>query len=241
MQGRPGLLIVGLVAVLAARVSFAGSLSVSPTTVEIPRAGGMAVLYVTNHGVQPIMAQVEGFDWHQSQGVDRLEPSSTLQVSPPMARLEPGESQTVRILVEPVGTEAGERAFRLLVSELPDPSEDNPGKVHILLQFSVPVFVNTPSGAKARLAWNAKVAQGGLRLTAHNHGRARAKLAKLTLVTSSGKQLKDAQNALHYVLAGANRTWTFRSAGIAAGESLRIKGVDVQAGKPFETTVDVQP
>ncbi|MHB1271553.1 MAG: fimbrial biogenesis chaperone [Rhodanobacter sp.] len=227
--------------VLLPRAAPAGSLSVSPTTIEMPARGGVAVLYVVNHGAQPIMAQVEGFDWRQDNGRDRLDASQALQVSPPMARLGPGQTQAVRVLIEPVQANTGERTFRLLISELPDPSSDDGGKVHIFLQFSVPVFAGGPPSAKTQLSWDAILHKGDLRLTVRNDGRSRAKLTDLKLVTPSGKRMEIAPHSLTYILAGADKTWTLRSIGMGNGESFHIEGVNVQTGKILNSTVVAHP
>ena len=114
-------------------------LDVAPTTLDLQpdRAG---LFFVTNHGARPITVQIEAMDWRQQDtgGPGRLTPSTVLLTSPPMARIAPGGRQSVRVLAR--GPAQRERAFRLLVSQLPDAADDGDG-VHVLLQFSVPVFV----------------------------------------------------------------------------------------------------
>lgn len=227
--------------VLMPQAAAAGSLSVSPTTFEMPASGGVAVLYVVNHGARQIMVQVEGFDWRQDDGHDRLDASEALQVSPPMARLAPGQTQAVRVLIKPAGANGGERTFRLLISELPDASSDDGEKVHIFLQFSVPVFAGGAPSARTKLSWDATLDKDNLRLTARNAGHSRAKLTDLRLVTASGKRMEIAPHSLTYILAGADKTWSLRSSGVGDGESFHIEGVNVQTGQALNSTVVAHP
>src|SRR5882724_4909655 len=100
-------------AVVASGQAAADSLEVSPTRLSLDthRAG---VLNVVNRGDEPITAQVEAFDWRQEGGTDRLDPSQTLQVSPPIVRLAPGQKQIVRVRVTSNVESGSEQAFRLV-------------------------------------------------------------------------------------------------------------------------------
>jgi len=220
--------------VLLPQAAPAGSLSVSPTTIEMPASGGVAVLYVVNHDARQIMVQVEGFDWRQDNGHDRLDASQGLQISPPMARLAPGQTQAVRVLIKPAVANMGERAFRLLISELPDPSSDDSEKVHIFLQFSVPVFAGSAPSARAKLSWDATLDKGNLRLTARNDGHSRAKLTELRLVTPSGKRVEIAPHSLTYILAGANKTWSLHSIGEGDGQCSELKQLPAKSTGIFD-------
>jgi P pilus assembly chaperone PapD len=86
-----------------------------------------------------------------------------------------------------------ERAYRLLVSELPDAEAEGEG-VHVLLQFSVPVFVHHDPHAVPHLSWS--VRRG--RLVAANTG---AQTIKLDSVILDGTP----RPGLIYLLPGASR------------------------------------
>jgi fimbrial chaperone protein len=187
-------------------------MDVAPTTLDLaPGAAGL--LFVTNHGARAVTVQIEAMDWHQDQNRDVLSPSTNFFASPPMVRIEAGARQTVRVMA-PKSSSAGENAYRLLVSELPDPNQDSDG-VHVLLQFSVPVFVRHDPHLAPQIAWTA---QNG-RLLAVNQGVQAVKLAGLTLDGAASPQ-----NALVYLLPGAAHDFG------AIAQSVQIQARDGRSG-----------
>jgi P pilus assembly chaperone PapD len=96
------------------------------------------LFFVTNHGARAVTVQIEAVDWRQQDNRDVFAPSGELFASPPLVRIAAGARQSVRILARPAGD--GERSYRLLVTELSETELDTHG-IHVLLQFSVPVFV----------------------------------------------------------------------------------------------------
>ncbi len=211
----------------------AGSLEVAPTTIELAPGATKGVLYVTNRDTQPIVAQVEAFDWRG----DTLTRSDALMVSPPMARLMPGERQTVRLALPAAGG-ADERSYRLIVSELPDPQAKPSNGVRVLLRLSIPVFAEAGSGTRAALAWSARAAADGIVLTVRNDGARRAKLDALSLATPDGAKTKI--DGLAYVLAHDARSWTLK-AHAAPGAMLTVSGTDETAGAPLSAQVALVP
>ncbi len=235
MDGMAAMATIAAIAFAAPLGAHAGSLSVSPTTVELPAAGGTGVLYISNRGAQPAMVQVESYDWNQASGADRLEASRALQVSPPMAQLAPGQRQVVRLLVRPGGGSEVERAFRLVVSELPNPALQTVQGARVLLQFSVPVFAGTPRVLSRQLVWDASIASGSVLFAVRNDGNTRAKLVGLRIVTPKGRKQDIAPDSIVYVLPGASRQWKFAAPDIAAGDHLRIEGQDEHGGVAVST------
>lgn len=165
-------------------------LDVAPTTLEL-KPGAAGLFFITNHGARDVTVQIEAADWRQENGRDVTAPSQELLASPPLAHIAPGARQSVRVMARPAG--AGERAYRLLVSELPDAEAGGDG-VHVLLQFSVPVFVRHDPRLAPHLSWSAR--EG--RLVAANAG---AQTVKLDGVTIDGAR----KPGLIYLLPGAVR------------------------------------
>lgn len=232
-------LATGAMLSLSAPLARANSLEVSPTTVELPSQGGKGVLYVVNRGQKPIVAQVEAFDWTQSADQNRLEPSTILAVSPPMVRLAPGQTQIVRLRPRADSSVTPERAFRVVVSELPDPADKTARGVQMLLQFSVPVFVGDRA-SPPDLVWDAVQTPDGLAVRAHNNGTKRAKLANLHLTSASGQDIPVAHDALNYVLAGTSWEWKLSGMTVEVGQPLRIEGLDQRDGRKIDTSVVVR-
>jgi P pilus assembly chaperone PapD len=192
------------------------SMDIAPTLVQL-KPGAAGLFYVTNHGTAPLTVEIQAMDWRQRDGRDLLSPSADFFTSPPVVTIAPLARQSVRLLAAKPG------AYRLLVSELPDPAADA-GRVKVLLQFSVPVFAGD-LGAPA-LAFTARRDGSAVVLSAVNHGVAPVKLSGPKLggvVLDSGPV---------YLLPGARRDFTVKDAA-----SLHVTAHDVLSGRDFDTDV----
>jgi fimbrial chaperone protein len=218
----------------------AASLQVAPTTIDLPAKGGTATLYVSNNGTGPIGVHVEGFAWSQADGRDQLQPSRAIQVSPPITRLKPGERQTVRLRVAPQQG-AGERAFRLMASELPDPSDRPHNGVRVLFQFSVPVFVGEEKSGNPQLVWRLSRTPAGAVLALRNAGPAYVKFSGLKLVPPKGAPIDVAHGTLVYVLAGASHQWNLGPVSLGSGEKFRVEAYDDRSRRAITVPVAAVP
>lgn len=221
----------------AASSALAGSLEVAPTTLMLRQDAATGVLYVNNYGDTPVTVQIEPFDWNQTDGRDRLISSTALMVSPPIATIPPQGRQTVRVMVAPAAA-AGERSFRLLVSELPDSMKRAEHVIQVLTQFSVPVFdagMGDGSGPE-KPAWSATLSNGQLNLVARNDGPQHLKLTGLQLKTARGEALAIKGAGLSYVLAGSLRGWIASCARCTAGDTIQVEGSNETAGARFNET-----
>jgi P pilus assembly chaperone PapD len=192
------------------------SMDVAPTLVRLA-PGEAGLVYVTNHGAAPLTVEMRAMDWRQDAGRDVLSPSSVFFTSPPVVTIAPGVRQSVRLLTEKPG------AYRLLVSELPDPAAD-PGRVKVLLQFSVPVFagdLGTPL-----VSFSASRNGAALVLSAVNRGLAPVKLSAPTL----GGVILDRGPV--YLLPGARRDFS-----VTGATSLHLTAHDVLSGRDFDADV----
>jgi fimbrial chaperone protein len=219
----------------------AGSLEVAPTTIELPSGSDIAVFYITNRGDQPVVAQVQGFAWRQTDSGDRLDPSDALTVSPPIARLLPGQQQIVRLAVKPDSGAVDERSFRLLVSELPDSSAQAVPGIHVLLQFSVPVFKAGAHPEPAHLVWQIARSSEGLSLIVHNTGARHVKLSGLCFSAADGRPVAIAPTTFAYVLPDASHRWTIPLHDLKAGTALHITGRDDNTGAAVDASLAVAP
>jgi fimbrial chaperone protein len=205
----------------AAAESPSTSMDIAPTLVRL-EPGKAGLFYVTNHGAVPLTVEIRAMDWAQDEGRDVLSPSDAFFTSPPVITIPPGVRQSVRLLAEKPGT------YRLLVSELPDPTADS-GRVKVLLQFSVPVFA-TPDDGKGfgtpLLSFSARRDGGALMLSAVNHGLAPVKLAGPTL----GGVMLD--HGPVYLLPGARRDFS-----VTGAASLHLTAHDVLSGRDFDADV----
>jgi fimbrial chaperone protein len=208
-------------------------MDVAPTTIDLAsRESGL--FYVTNHGKTPVHVQVEGMDWSQIDGADKLTPSDALFVSPPVTEIAPGARQTIRLMASPKPG-ASEAAYRLLVTQLPEGAGDA-GSVKVLLQFSVPVFVGLHSKQAPQLSWEASRDGADMNLTVRNDGGNTAKCVNVAL-TSNGKAVSFDPGAVFYVLPHGMRR--FRIASVEAGTPLHLAGRDQRSGRDFSADISL--
>lgn len=211
------LLAACLLALFGAPAAHAQSIAIQPVLVTIPAGANSAVMTIMNRSANADAFQIRGFQWEQTpEQVISLKPSADIIASPPIGTLEPGQTQTVRILITkpPMDREA---SYRILVDEIPPPSA--PGTVRVAIRLSVPVFVAPPVRALPDLHWSLRRAGGNLILTAHNTGNSHASIISLDL-DQGGKDIVVGAHQLPYILPGATRSWTVPYTGAASSFKL---------------------
>ncbi|MEE4453857.1 molecular chaperone [Novosphingobium resinovorum] len=181
----------------------AGSLSVMPVRVDVAAGARFCSLTLGNDADRPVTVQVRGFAWSRDEGgADILTPDEGFVVNPPIATIAPHASRLVRCSL-PAGAKADpgagtEKQWRLIVDELPDPTQAQPGVVQTLLRISVPVF---RGGETAAPQFTASVDGKGLRLS--NAGTGHAKVIAVTLEgTGEGAGAPVTLDKTFYLLAG---------------------------------------
>lgn len=173
----------------------AGSLSVMPVRVGVPEGRRFCSLTVGNDGDRPVTVQVRGFAWSRDEGgADILTPDEGFVVNPPIATIAPHASRLIRCSLPADDGAPTEQQWRLIVDELPDPTQAQPGVVQTLLRLSVPVF---RAGDRAAPAFTASVAAEGLRIA--NAGTGHARVLAVTLQGAADAVTLDRS---FYLLAG---------------------------------------
>ena len=96
------------------------SLRVQPLSVEVTSPSQSTSITLQNNGSEVLSLQLRVFDWSQENGEDRLAPTNEVVASPPVARIAPGSSYTVRIARTSGAAAAdAEESYRLWIDELP--------------------------------------------------------------------------------------------------------------------------
>ena len=193
------------------------ALRVQPLSVEVASPSQSTSVTLQNNGTEVLSLQLRVFEWSQADGADRLAPTTEVVASPPVARIAPGSSYTVRIARTAGAAAAGsEESYRLWIDELPpaDARRGEGGQVDVRMRFDLPVFFRG-AGASPELTWSARKAGGDLVLEATNSGSQHARVEGLKLregddVVSFGDGLNG------YVLANSTRRWTAPAGSAAA-------------------------
>lgn len=212
---------------LAMTEARAGTIEAAPVSIELPPGSTTSTLTVTNHNPTRTSIQVRGFTWTQAGSSDTLTRDDGLIISPPVFQLEPGQSQTIRLMLRQPPT-AGESTDRLLVDELPN--NQQPGTVVFALRLSLPMFAESASAGPPQLSWRIVAgADGGSELLVSNQGGQHQRLTNLTLAVPGLGQVKLSGPPNPYVLAGVERSWHI-PVGIAQlgrGRVLQLSGTDI--------------
>jgi fimbrial chaperone protein len=223
----PRVLVLLANACVAASAAAAGTISVSPIRIEMAPGDRSVVVTVRNDGDAPTLVQTELVAWGQAGGEDRLEPTADLLASPPIFSIAPRTEQIVRIAVRRPAEAGRERAYRLLVTEVPGAPQPGFAGAHFALKLSLPVFVHAGHAKAApQIAWNGALnANGSLALTAVNSGTRHLQIRTLE-VAGQGEALDGRFAGLWYILPGERRTVTIAP---AAGRSFAADRIRIRA------------
>jgi fimbrial chaperone protein len=190
-----------LLTVPAAR---AQSLSVLPVNIFLSPGQAATSLTVTNQGTSETAIQIRAYAWSQKDGDEQLTASDAVLLSPPLAKIAPGTSQVVRLILRkaPQGQEA---SYRILIDQIPPPSE--PGVVHVVLRLSIPIFAKPAVRCLPDVKFHIENEAGQFYLVAMNTGNLHELIRDVVLTADDGRTLKAESAGLPYILPGATRRW----------------------------------
>jgi fimbrial chaperone protein len=208
-------LVIGAATMFAA----AAPLAASATTIVIwpvdpvIKPGDQATsLWLENTGSEPVTLQVRSFGWSQPDGKDALDSQDMVVASPPIATVQAGRRQLVRVIRRPSATAAAaapESSYRLIVDELPTAStaagaDRMSARLAVQMRYSIPLFVySAPADAQQpHLVTSYRIGSQGREIEIRNTGTGHARLSDVRLVTA-GKELMVKPGLAGYVLPGA--------------------------------------
>lgn len=229
-----------VIVALCAHDANAATLTISPVSVILDSGETSALLEVKNLEPNPITLQARIYDWSQSGNEDVLAPTSDIIMSPPIAIIAAGASQTLRLLLRP-GAKADtnrERHYRILLDEIPVAGAGLT-RVGFAMRSSIPVFVMLPKPSASSLAWRAARGENGaVVVTATNAAAAYDRIFELAAIQADGSVHNGIMQGTNpYVLPHAQRQW------VVPGEhgtgSLRLT-ITTRNGKT-EQTLPVRP
>jgi fimbrial chaperone protein len=196
--------IIAAAGLLAGTWAWAANFALSPMRVELSAAAPTTVLTISNRGGETLTVQVQPRTWRQVDGHDEQLPTDELIVNPALATIPPDGEQIVRIALRTAPERDRERAYRLVIREVPAADAVISGSgFHIALAMDIPAFV-TPlaGGGAAHPAIALDSAGPGARVRIANDGERHLRLADVVL-TQGGRQL--AEHGVVVVLPGSAR------------------------------------
>ncbi|WP_145476570.1 fimbrial biogenesis chaperone [Yersinia similis] len=175
-------------------------------------------LWLENKDSQPTYMQIRVLSWRQVNGLDDYNSQSAIIASPPVANIQPGKRQLIRLVKNTQVPAGKELAYRILIDEIPrqEPNKKNNPSLGLRFQmrYSVPLFVY---GSGMRIAPEATQPtdivqpvlsyilnrqQGKQWLTIRNKSEIHARISQVTL---DGQTVNN--GLLGYVLAGSQMSF----------------------------------
>jgi len=182
---------------------------------------GAGALWLENRGTSSAVMQIRVYRWTQVDGEDHFEEQQDVEASPPMARIQPGARQLVRLTSDQAARAPGEGAYRIIVDEVPirptvatspDPNDglaEGGAGIRFRMRYSIPLFVYSPlQGGRKRQPDAAPqlrcslVMEGGRKaVRLFNEGSTHARLVDVSFEVN-GQPAYLAKGLLGYALPG---------------------------------------
>jgi fimbrial chaperone protein len=191
-----------------AHAAQAGGLSISPMRLDL--GAGRDITQVTVHNPTPetLAIELEAVPWGSSVATQS---ARDLTINPPTAVLRPGARLTVRIGLAHRMPADHEVAYRLHITELPQPLAIEAAGIGMRLRVGLPVFVAAAQPKPAALQWSLQRNDRGAVLVARNPGNVHERLQSLSLI-GPNESTPLALAGAGYVLAGGQAEYVVPSA-----------------------------
>ncbi|MFJ4195854.1 molecular chaperone [Pseudomonas sp. NPDC089534] len=249
-----GMSALALVAALKAQA--ASSVLIWPIDPVLEADQQASALWLENRGDEVATLQIRVFGWSQSGFEEQYRNQREVIGSPPVAKIEPGQKQLVRLTRTRDVPPGQELAYRIIIDEIPSarPPAAEEGKtaaaIRFQMRYSVPLFAygaglwskedstrqRDPKGiGMPQLSWRTVAVDGRPYVEVRNQGAVHARLTDVAL-RQGGQSKPLAEGLLGYVLPGAVMRWP--APGPLAGEpalQVRVNGAaQVQSIAPAQ-------
>ncbi|WP_315975278.1 molecular chaperone [Pseudomonas sp. 6D_7.1_Bac1] len=201
-----------------------------------------SALWLENRGTETANLQIRVFAWSQSGFNDQYQNQRDVIGSPPVAKIEPGQKQLVRLTRTRDVPPGQELAYRIIIDEIPSaaPPTAEAGKtaaaIRFQMRYSVPLFAygaglwskedttrqRDPKGVGVPdLSWRKVAVDGRSYVEVRNQGAVHARLTDVAF--KQGSQIRPlAEGLLGYVLPGAIMRWPVSEA-LAGDPALQVR------------------
>lgn len=234
-----------LVMLGASHVHAASSVLIWPIDPVLEADQQASALWLENRGSETANLQIRVFGWSQSGFAEQYQNQRDVIGSPPVAKIEPGQKQLVRLTRTKDVPPGQELAYRIIIDEIPSaqPATADGGKtaaaIRFQMRYSVPLFAygaglwSKEDSSRARdpkgvglpqLSWRMVAVDGKPYVEVRNQGAVHARLTDVA-IKQAGQSKPLAEGLLGYVLPGAVMRWP--APGPLAGESalqVRVNG-----------------
>lgn len=187
-----------------------------------------SALWLENRGTETANLQIRVFGWSQSGFADQYQNQRDIIGSPPVAKIEPGQRQLVRLTRTRDVPPGQELAYRIIIDEIPSAKPITPegdaksaAAIRFQMRYSVPLFAygaglwskadttrqrDPKSAGMPQLSWRKVAVDGKAFFELRNQGAVHARLTDVAF-QQGGQTRPLAQGLLGYVLPGAVMRW----------------------------------
>ncbi|MEP6609627.1 MAG: fimbria/pilus periplasmic chaperone [Burkholderiaceae bacterium] len=218
---RHDILVGVLLGITAGIASAQSSFTVTPLRVDLSVKAPAAVVEVINTSPGPLTIQVQQRAWIQANGSDGQADVRDLIVNPSIFTMQRGEKQVVRVALRSAPDARIERAYRLLVSEVPVPqiaTTPDASGFRIALRMDLPLLVAPLQAAQPNATYLYDFENS--RLIVRNSGARHVRYTD-AVVLQAGRKV--AELPIFTVLAGGARHFDVPKERIHAGSELRLQ------------------
>lgn len=238
--------VVALMAALPGWACASSSILIWPINPVIESGQRASALWLENRGSVAAHLQLRLFEWTQQDNENSYAEQREVIGSPPMMRIAPGQKQFVRLTRLNPFPAGVERAYRIVIDEVPASDGDLPDEGHgvnFQMRYSVPLFVygeglvgkpqlhgkpRNDGESASGLRWNVVTLAGKPYVELRNEGSMHARLTQVSLEEGKRKAVMS-DGLLGYVLAGSVMRWPLPNGAPQGGElRARINGASTR-------------
>lgn len=235
--------VISLMAWGAGSAQAASSVLIWPIDPVLEADQQASALWLENRGTETANLQIRVFAWSQSGFDEQYQNQRDVIGSPPLAKIEPGQKQLVRLTRTKEVPPGQELAYRIIIDEIPSATHivtpadgKTAAAIRFQMRYSVPLFAYGPglwskvdgtrdrdpkSAGKPDLSWK-KVTVGGRNyVEMHNQGAVHARLTDATFKLG-GQPKPLVEGLMGYVLPGATMRWPVPD-GLPADQPLQVR------------------
>lgn len=197
---RLALVLATIGTLFSVRPAMAGQLQIMPTRLGLSSATPSTVLYATNADAGDATYQLSVFSWSQlPDGSDKLDQTREVLANPAIFSIAHADQQVIRFGLR-TDSQPAERAYRVILQELPRPDQQVTG-IRTLLRISIPLFVPATRPAPA-MRWALQPSPKGAKLIARNIGNVHVQIVSVEIEGPSAKAMPAPMKCNIYVLPG---------------------------------------
>jgi len=220
--------VLAMVVLGAFKAQAASSVLIWPIDPVLEADQQASALWLENRGSETANLQIRVFAWSQSGFEDQYQNQRDVVGSPPVAKIEPGQKQLVRLTRTREVPPGQELAYRIIIDEIPSArpaTAESDGKtaaaIRFQMRYSVPLFAygaglwskedttrkrDPKSAGVPDLSWRKVAVDGRAYVEVRNQGAVHARLTDAAL--QRGAQTRPlVEGLLGYVLPGAIMRW----------------------------------